>query len=234
MGCGCGQSIRPKCNNKSASADFCCFRNDERDVEFMDIADILPRVTLVAQGVPDSIAIEYIRQSAYTIARESRLLERTARITLQAGVADYYLEPGSEQIILLKSVELKDGCCKRKRCFEPLRVCDGFRFFPPDKIVIDELPKVDGGELEIVYYAAPTQDTCEIDRLLYDRYHDVIVHGALASLLLMSKYDFADQTMALMYEKKFNQGIASIKIDVARDFKSGPQTEHPSKYWRRI
>nr|DAN28313.1 MAG TPA: hypothetical protein [Caudoviricetes sp.]DAV24846.1 MAG TPA: hypothetical protein [Caudoviricetes sp.] len=234
MGCGCGQSIRPKCNNKSAPADFCCFRNDERDVEFIDIDTILPRVTLVAEGVPDSIAIEYIRQAAYTVARESRLLERTIKITLQTGVTDYYLEQGSEQIINVKSVELRDGCCKRKKCFEPLRICDGFRFFPPDKIVLDEPPKVDGGTLEIVYYAAPTQDTCEIDKLLYDRHHDVLVHGALASILMMTKYDFADQTMALMYEKKFNQGISSIKIDVARDFRTGPQSEHPSKYWRKI
>ena len=96
MGCGCGQSIRPKCNNKSAPADFCCFRNDERDVEFIDIAEILPRVTLVAEGVPDSIAIEYIRQAAYTVARESRLLERTIKITLQTGVTDYYLEHGTD------------------------------------------------------------------------------------------------------------------------------------------
>ena len=69
-------------------------------------------MTLVAEGVPDSIAIEYIRQAAYTVARESRLLERTIKITLQTGVTDYYLESGSEQILNVKSVELRDGCCK--------------------------------------------------------------------------------------------------------------------------
>lgn len=68
----------------------------------MDISDILPRVTLVAPSVPDSVAIEYLRQAAYTAAKESRLLERTVRLTLQTGVTDYYLEQGSEQIMLIK------------------------------------------------------------------------------------------------------------------------------------
>lgn len=234
MGCGCGQSIRPTCKQQSVQADFCCLRNDERDVEFMDISDMLPRVTLVAKGVPDSIAIEYLRQAAYTLARESRLLERTLKIELQGGVGDYYLEQGSEQIMLVKSIKLDDKCCRRKQCFEPFHLCDGFRFFPPDKIVLDEVPNVDGSTLEVVYYAAPTQDTCEIDKLLFDRHHDTIVAGALAELLLMSKYEFSDIRLASVYEQKFNRGIASAKIDVERDFKAGTMHEHPAKYWRRI
>ena len=234
MGCGCGQSIRPTCKQQSIEVDFCCLRNDERDVEFVDISDMLPRVTLVAKGVPDSIAIEYLRQAAHTFARESRLLERTVRITLQQGVGDYYLEQGSEQITLIKSVRLDDKCCQRRECFNPLQLCDGFKFFPPDKIVLNELPKVDGGVLEVVYYAAPTQDTCEIDKLLFDRHHDAIVNGALSELLLMSKYDFSDFRLAAIYEQRFNRSIAQAKIDVARDFTSGTKTEHPAKYWRKI
>lgn len=234
MGCGCGQSIRPTCNKQSTVVDFCCLRNDERDVEFVDISDMLPRVTLVAKGVPDSVAIEYLRQAAYTVAKDSRLLERTARLTLQKGVGDYYLEPGSEQITLLKSVKLDDKCCRRRQCFEPFHLCDGFRFFPPDKIVLDELPKEDGGTLEVVYYAAPTQDTCEIDKLLFDRHHDTIVNGALAELLIMTKYEFSDYRLAAIYEQKFSRGIASAKIDVERDFVAGTKNEHPAKYWRKI
>lgn len=234
MGCGCGQSVRPSCKQQSTEVDFCCLRNDERDVEFVDIAEMLPRVTLVAKGVPDSIAIEYLRQSAYTVARESRLLERTVRLKTQKGVDDYYLENGSEQIILVKSIRLLDNCDKRKVCFEPFNMCNGFKFFPPDKIILNEIPESDDKTIEVVYYAAPTQDTCEIDRLLYDRYHDVIVHGALSDLLNMTKYDFSDARMSSFYEQKFSRGIASIKIDVARDFVAGTGNEHPSKYWRRI
>lgn len=234
MGCGCGQSIRPTCNKQSTVVDFCCLRNDERDVDFVDISVMLPRVTLVAQGVSDSIAIEYLRKAAYILARESRLLERTARITLQKSVVDYYLENGSEQITLLKSIRLDDKCCHVRKCFEPFNLCNGFKFYPPDKIVLDELPKEDGGTLEVIYYAAPTQDSCEIDRLLYDQYHDTIVNGAIADLLLMSKYDFSDYRLAVVYEQKFRRGIASAKIDVARDFVAGTNNEHPSKYWRKI
>lgn len=234
MGCGCGQSVRPTCKQQSTEVDFCCLGNNGRDVEFIDISEMLPRVTLVAEGVPDSVAIEYLRQSAYTVARESRLLERTVRIETQRGVDDYYLEPGSEQITLLKSIKLVDKCTNNKQCFEPLNLCNGFKFFPPDKIVLNEIPKEDGKVLEVVYYAAPTQDTCEVDSLLYDRYHDLIVSGALADLLNMTKYDFSDNRLAYAYEQKFNRGITSVKIDVARDFVAGTGNEHQSKHWRRI
>lgn len=234
MGCGCGQSIRPTCKKQSTEVDFCCLRNDERDVEFIDISEMLPRVTLVAKGVPDSIAIEYLRQSAYTFAKESRLLERTIRINTQQGVDDYYLENGSEQIVTIKSVTVDDKCCKRRQCFEPLNVCDRFKFFPPDKIVLNSTPKDDNGSIVVVYYAAPTQDTCEIDKFLFDRHHDAIVHGALSQLLLMSKYDFSDYRLASLYQQWFDKSVASAKIDVARNFTSGVKSEHPSKYWRKI
>lgn len=234
MGCGCGQSIRPTCKKQSTEVDFCCLRNDERDVEFIGIADMLPRVTLVANGVPDSIAIEYLRQSALTVARESRLLERKVRIELQEGVDDYYLENGSEQISLVKSITLGDRCNRKRTCVQPFKLCNDFRFYPPDKIVLDKLPENDGEFMEVVYYAMPTQDTCEIDKLMYDRYHDVIVNGALADLLSMSKYEFSDTGLSYLYEQKFNRGIASIKIDVSRDFVSGTLNEHPRKYWNRI
>lgn len=234
MGCGCGQSIRPTCNKQSTVVDFCCLRNDERDVEFIDISELLPRVTLIAKGVPDSIAIEYLRQSAYTLAKDSRVSERTARLTLQKGVNDYYLEQGSEQIMLMKSIKVNDSCCRNQQCFEPFNLCRGFRFFPPDKIVLDETPKSDGGTIEVVYYAAPTQDTCEIDKLLYDRYHETIIAGALSELLLMTKYEFADVRLAAYYKQEFSKGISTAKIDVARDFTSGAGHEHPVKHWRRI
>lgn len=70
----------------------------------------------------------------------------------------------------------------------------------------------------------PTQNACEVDKLLFDRYHDVVVNGALANLLLLRQYGFADPQMAAFYAQQFHKGIAQAKIDVMKQFNTTPQS----------
>ena len=208
--------------------------NNGRDVEFIGLDAFLPRVTLVAQGVPDDVAIEYIRQSAMRLAKDSRLLKRTAYADVQAGVADYYIANGEqEQINLLYDIQLgkPHSWCggvnlSDTGCFVALQTCRNpfFTFEPPDKVILARTPKHDGEkQLRFDYYAVPTQNCCKVDKLLYDRYHDTVVNGALADLLLMRKYEFADPQLALAYDRRFQQGIAQAKVDVSRQFMTGTQ-----------
>lgn len=226
MNCGC---IKPRCNS-STPAMFTC-DNDGRDVEFISLTEFLPRVTLVAKGVPEDVALEYLRQAAQTLARESRLLKRELRLDVQAGVRDYYLANGdNEQVHLIHSVQYDKGAdgsgCASSSCFVALKACrsDTFRFEPPDKVILTKPPKADGeGTLFVQYFAIPTQNACEVDKLLFDRYHDVVVNGALANILLMRQYEFADPQMAMLYEQQFRKGITQAKIDTMRQFETGTQ-----------
>lgn len=228
MSCGC---LKPKCSlgGSVQAVSFAC-ENDGRDVEFIDLGEFLPRVTLVAKGVPDEVAVEYLRQSAQTLARESLLLKRTAYLDVQAGVRDYYLEQGdNEQIHLIHAVQFGKAKCWQgcqTDCLVPLKGCRSrhFTFEPSDKIILANTPQADGeNQLRIDYFAMPTQTACEVDKLLFDRYHDVVVNGALANLLLMRQYEFADPQMAMFYDKQFKQGIAKAKIDTMRAFETGTQ-----------
>lgn len=222
MSCGC---IKPKCGQQSA-VNFVC-ENDGRDVEFISLTEFLPRITLIAKGVPDDVALEYLRQSAQTLARESRLLKRELRLDVQTGVRDYYLEQGeNEQVHYVEKVELTSGQ------HSPLACKNGFDFEPSDKIILHNAPKADGeNQLFVRYFAIPSQNACDVDKLLYDRYHDVVVNGALADLLLMRQYAFADPQMAVLYDQRFKQGIAKAKIDVIQQFET---TSHNLNQWRKI
>lgn len=216
MNCSC---LKPKCGTVQA-VNFTC-DNDGRDVEFIALEEFLPRITLIAKGVPDDVALEYLRQSAQTLARDSLLLKREIRLDVQAGVRDYYLENGdNEQVHYVDDVQFgkRKSCCST---FTPKRpyACDDFSFEPNDKIILRKAPKADAeNQLFVRYFAIPTQNACDVDKLLYDRYHDVVVNGALADLLLMRQYAFADPQMAMLYEKRFKQGIAQAKIDVVQQF----------------
>lgn len=231
MSCGC---LKPKCGTQPIQQFWC--ENDGRDVEFIPLTEFLPRVTLVAKGVPDDVALEYIRQAAQTLARDSRLLQRELRLDVQAGVRDYYLDNGDfEQVHYVDDVQLG----KRKDCNRPYRhrampfyTCNEFTFEPNDKIILSKTPKADAeNQLFVRYFAIPTQNACEVDKLLYDRYHDVVVNGALADLLLMRQYAFADPQMAMLYDTKFKQGIAKAKIDTMQHFETGG---HSFAYGGRI
>lgn len=229
MSCNCA---KPICGTQQAKV-FSCTDNDGRDVEFIGLDEFLPRVTLVAKGVPDDVALEYIRQAAHTLARESRLLKRELRLDVQAGVRDYYIQAGdNEQVHLIHSVGYHNMhsqriCgCGGESCFVALKQCrsNHFSFEPPDKIILAKSPKEDGeSELIVNYFAMPTQNCCEVDSLIYDRYHDVVVNGALSWLLVMRHYDFAEPQMAMLYNKEFRKGITAAKIDTMRAFETGTQ-----------
>lgn len=225
MSCGC---LKPRCGTQPVQQFWC--ENNGRDVEFISLTEFLPRVTLIAKGVPDDVALEYIRQACQRLARDSWLLKRELTLDVQAGVRDYYLESGDfEQVHYIHAVEFgkrKRWCGCRANCFVPMKRCrdENFEFEPPDKVLLTKTPKVDAeNQLKVEYFAIPTQNACEVDKLLYDRYHDVVVNGALADLLLMRQYDFADPQMAQVYDQRFKQGITKAKIDVMREFETGTQ-----------
>lgn len=227
MSCGCA---KPKCGTQ-LSVSFACTDNDGRDVAFIGLEEFLPRVSLVAKGVPDDVALEYLRQAAMRLARESKLLKRELRLDVQAGVRDYYIQSGdNEQVHLIHSVQYgkageRSGCASSS-CFVPLKACRSgvFSFEPPDKVILNQSPKSDGeGALFVHYFAMPTQNACEVDALLFEHYHDVVVDGALGWLLMMRKYEFADPQLAVLYGRQFRQGLAQAKIDVMRRFETGTQ-----------
>lgn len=223
MNCGC---LKPKCGTVQA-VNFTC-ENDGRDVEFIALEEFLPRITLIAKGVPDDVALEYLRQACQTLARDSLLLQRDLYLDVQAQVRDYYLEAGDfEQVHYVRYVRL--GKEQRPCIAASQRMarceCRDFVFEPNDKIILTKTPKADAeNQLFVRYFAIPTQNACDVDKLLYDRYHDVVVNGALAQLLLMRQYAFADPQMAMLYEKRFKQGIAQAKIDVAQQFDTAVRT----------
>ena len=78
MPCGC---LKPKCGSQSA-VNFVC-ENDGRDVEFISLAEFLPRVTLIAKGVPDDVALEYLplSQTTKSFCKKPHVLMRKISFT---------------------------------------------------------------------------------------------------------------------------------------------------------
>lgn len=205
----------------------CCLNDNGREVEFVDLREFLPRVRLVARGVPEEIALEYLGQSALDFARKTHLLKRKLRFNTQVGVRDYYLKTGElEQIFLV----LADTCAVRP-CAVSATSCPEFAFEPPNKIMIHHQNKIDEYYFQVNYLAIPRQDACAVDKLLFDSHQEAIVSGALANLLLMRQYEFSDVSLAVVYEQKFNKAVHQAKNDVARGFNTSVKNFNT---WRKI
>lgn len=196
-----------------------------REPEFISLEEFLPRVTLVAEGVPKDIALEYINQAAIDFCTRALILKRRLVFDIQSDVQDYYLQAGEyEKIYYIHS--MRYGCnvtLSNFNCDIPLHGFSDqyFSFEPPDKIWIKDKPiKDQKNAVEVIYFAVPNPEACMVDRLLFDRYQDAIVSGALAHLLLMRKYQFADPQLAAIYDNRFLNAINAAKIHIARQFQS--------------
>ncbi|QEY24780.1 hypothetical protein D0T90_10135 [Neisseria animalis] len=195
-------------------------------MDFVPLAEFLPRVRLIAKGVPDDVALDYIGQAAFEFAVKTRLLKRELVFDVQADVQDYYLEAGEcEQVHLIRKIDLDCDVCGTASCAVDAGYCANqnllFDFEPPEKIWLKKRPDADAeNAFRVEYVAAPTQTACEVDRLLFDRYQDAVVSGALAYLLLMRQYDFAAPQLADRYESRFRREINRAKIEVAREVKT--------------
>lgn len=208
------ENITQNCGCLKITAGGCspCFSvcsNNGREVEFINIDEFLPRVRLVAKGVPDDVAIEYINAAAVRFSRETLVLKRRLTIDIQAGVQDYFLKAGDyEQVYRLDDI----NHCKK----------NDWQFLPPDKLFLNNnyYNDIKNG-LTVEYTATPNQNACMIDKLLYDYYQDAIVNGALAELLLMKHYAFSEpQYLSSVYEQKYNNAVGRAKTDMSRKFEN--------------
>lgn len=215
---------------QSVNPPVVCCADDGREIEWVDLREFLPRVTLSAQGVPESVALEFLGQAAIDLARGAHLLKRHAKLDIQRGVRDYFLgSNGREQVDVLLSVDFKgrfdDALPHLLRHAAPMAE---YRFEPPDKVFLKCVPSSDcANGLVVDYLAIPTQSACEVDKLLFDRYQDVVVSGALAQILLLRKYDFADVQLAAVYEQRFKSGVHRAINDAQRDFVATPREIQP-------
>lgn len=223
MSCAC-LSVKTFVGTECAGFSVCA--HDGREPEFIALAEFLPRVRLVAKGVPEEVALEFLNEAALAFARQSGVLKRRLVLDVQKGVRDYYVQAGEhEQIALVR--ELAYGCGRDwtvSPCAVPERGCrhDLFGFEPPDKVWLKDVPKADKeAAVKLEYAAMPRPDACMADRLLYDRYQDGVVAGALAHVLLMRAYEFADARLAAVYEARFARAVSEAKIDMAEGFTTG-------------
>jgi hypothetical protein len=159
-------------------------------------------------SLPDNAALSFIRNSAFTFAEKTGILKDTLTIDLQCGLDSYPLEMVScEQIISVSRAKLGD--------FESVDCGFGWTWGNVDFQFYDDVLKVwpvptenieHGLEVDVIL--APNKDACEVDSRLYDKWHEAIIHGALAEIHMMPGRPWSSVSRADYRRRLFNEEIS--------------------------
>lgn len=239
--CGCAR-VETECKEKPSYK--VCYDDTGRDVNMIGFDVFMPKMRLSAKGASDSIIVEYLRDSCTRFANATNILTRVVSVDLQRGVRDYYLHHGDNEQI--KHIgEFNVGGCNdlcwlngRLRIDRYNSSClaigpfsmGGVKFEPMNKFILLKEPKVDKeGALRVRYVATVSPTACMIDEVLYLRYADAIIAGALSELQDIDGYDFSNSQSARKNEMKFKRGMERAAQDLMMRFSNnvmlmaGPQ-----------
>lgn len=195
--------------------------------DLIPLSDFLPEVAVMVDGAPSDMVESYIRQSAIDLAVRSQVLIRDVQIDVQAGVDEYPVRVGDqERVESLQYMGRKPGACDcpyRSPCGVPLMCGGTAQFKAPDRVFISPKPKQDRKQALWVRVAvAPTRDACEVDRMLYEKYHEAVVNGALARMLVIKGMPWYDAALSTFYRDSAARDITAAGVDRLTGGRRGP------------
>jgi hypothetical protein len=195
--------------------------------------EMLPMVQISAHSAPLNVVEHCLRQAANEFLSKTLALEVDVYVDLQAGVQDYSVQPPDGYRIQQIRQVLVDGVNMGGLSSPPgghagstnhtHMPCRSFWFVPPTSILVAFEGTCDSpGGMLVRAAIAPTQDSCFIDRDIYERYGEVISEGALSRILIMPNTAWYNPPSAGIMLRRFQFGVNRAKNDKGREF-SGPK-----------
>lgn len=184
--CGLPQPLR---RYAAASAydvvDECCpIEPIAEPVDWADWGRWLPEVGVGIADFDEEIAAAYVREAAIEFAREARVIQRSVFLQLQPGVMMYPIEPyENERVVGIMAVidgeyKLRTGGVEVSERFGATLQHGTNNVILRQEIVECACGRGGRGMIELLVWAAPTEDACIHDKLLYDQYRRVITAHA--------------------------------------------------------
>ena len=99
-------------------------------------------------------------------------------------------------------------------------------YLPDDTTVGLLLAPSAGGNLRINVALKPTRASTTFPSWIYEKYLEIIAHGAKARLMFVPKKPYTDIELARYHQAKFDEGIANARITVATGNTRAPLRTH--------
>lgn len=196
------------------------------------LGDFLPYVLPHVPGCPDIAARAEILRAAIRFCEQSKVWKVVqAGVDVVAGTASYAVPcPTGGKLALIQEAYF-DGKPIKPKTPDDLRTYYGanwqaatgtpqwFTQLDPDNVILVPIPTADlteGLVIEGVY--KPARAAITVPDFLFERYADVIGHGAAAFLLATPKNVWFNAQAAAIQQDLFESGTAHARSEAAKGF----------------
>ena len=177
----------------------------------------LPNVEEGLEEPDDDIAADRVRETAIDFATKSWVLQRELRIAVQKGVSRYPAigYPDERIVGVIGAKANGHGSCG---CTGRSGEVEGISFNLTNNEI--HVESREAGALDILVWAAPTEDACRHDALLYDNFRSAISNEARRRYARAHYYKDRALLNSLTPERDFELAAVNAKRRAVK-----PQTE---------
>lgn len=190
----------------------------------------LPEVLPYVQDVPDTVAVQAIRNACIEFCTETHYLqENLDPITGQEDVGEYDLDANDsnykvveimqayygDQLLIPKAQEELNQIYRTSN-WEDLKG-NPYYYYRPRVSVIRLVTKpviTEANKLKIKAAVAPSRASTTVDSELFEVFLEYIAHGARARLYNTPNQPYYDPKTAMDYTKRFNDNMAEVRTRV--------------------
>jgi hypothetical protein len=190
----------------------------------------LPEVLPYVQDVPDTVAVQAIRNACIEFCTETHYLqENLDPITGQEDVGEYDLDANDsnykvveimqayygDQLLIPKAQEELNQIYRTSN-WEDL-TGNPYYYYRPRVSVIRLVTKpviTEANKLKIKAAVAPSRASTTVDSELFEVFLEYIAHGARARLYNTPNQPYYDPKTAMDYTKRFNDNMAEVRTRV--------------------
>lgn len=216
--CGLPDPIPCEDDDETGTSPPCCPLPIKEAIDTMGWEAWLPEVIVGVEDPDKEIAASYVREAAIQFAKYTRTLQRQVLIPLQPDICTYPVEPyDQEQIIGIIGAGMDDkpACECNTKCTG--YVPEGVRYtldVARNEIHIEGCP-YDGcnkcNTLRLLVWSAPTEDACDHDVFLYERFRQDITAGARWNYVSQVHFRDAQLVQSLRLLPNFQERMAFAK-----------------------
>lgn len=175
-----------------------------------EIADMMRLVAPYAVGVPEPVAVQYLRDAAIEFCQETRIWRHSADFNVIGGQNETLCTPDQAQIFEIENAWF-NKCLLEPRPFGSIENWD--RDDGQPRYITQSSPgsvrlvpgALEAGVLSLHLFLKPANDAEDFPDFLTE-YERIIADGALARILMLPNQPFTNPAMAGAFGQSFVQG----------------------------
>lgn len=179
--------------------------------EKVSFEEFLPELQLEIPELPNDILMHYVRNASIEFAKRTGILIRHIELLLEPCVENYLLET-VDCLTINKVINVcRDGhSVVRVPTAKCAKVnCGGgmVMWWEEPNIAYFTPPPAKECLVTVTVSVTPSDDACEVDKVLLTTHRDAILHGARSQLYAIPRRDWSDGSMATRSLSMFETAI---------------------------